>query len=99
MQNYDKDGSGFFRGQINRFGPALKDLDKHDMVAVAHWCDNGDAQVDLRPTSDIDATVTTADRVLAPVVNADDHGRPGELALQKSLQLIVDTTRALTPEP
>jgi len=99
MQKYDREGSGFFRGRMNLFTPALKNLDKHDTVAVAHWCDNGAAQVDLRPTTNVDAAVTTAEQVLAPTVNVDNHDRPGELALQKSLQLIVDTTRSLTPEP
>ena len=98
MPGYDTQGSGFFRGQISLFKPALKNLDKQDAVAVAHWCDNGDSKLDLLPTSNVEEAATALERVLAPTFNPDDHDRPGELALQKTLQLIVDVTRPLVPE-
>lgn len=98
MQDFETHGSGFFRGQIGRFKPALKDLDKQDTVAVAHWCDNGDSKLDLLPTPNVDEAVTTLERVLAPTMEAEDHDRTGELALQRTLQLIVDATRPLVPE-
>lgn len=100
MQDFsDAEGSGFFRGQVHLFAPALKSVDKRDTVAVAHWCDNGDATVDLPPTSNVDDVSPTLERVLAPSYAAADHDRTGELALQKTLQLIVDATRSLAPEP
>jgi hypothetical protein len=98
-QGYDAKGSGFFRGQISRFTPALKYLEKQDTVAAAHWCDNGDSRVDLLPTSNVEKAATTLEQVLAPTIHADDHDRTGELALQKTLQLIVDATRSMEPEP
>jgi hypothetical protein len=98
MQNSETDGSGFFRGQIGLFKPALKNLDRQDMVAVAHWCDNGDSKLDLLPTSNVEEAATSLEQVLAPTFNPDDHDRPGELALEKTLQLIVDATRPLAPE-
>jgi len=99
MQDFsDSEGSGFFRGQIHLFEPAFKSVDRRDTVAVAHWCDNGDAIVDLPPTSSVDDLSVTLQRVLAPFYAAADHDRTGELALQKTLQLIVDATRSLTPE-
>ena len=42
MPNWTAQGSGYFAGQAYRFVPALKKLEKQDMVGVAHWCDNGD---------------------------------------------------------
>ena len=54
MQGWETKGSGLFAGQINRFKPALKDTDKQDTVAVAHWCDNGQSKLDLLPTSNVE---------------------------------------------
>jgi hypothetical protein len=39
------------------------------------------------------------EQVFAPSIHADDHDRTGELALQKTLQLIIDATRSAKPEP
>lgn len=98
MPGYDPHGSGFFRGQIHLLAPALKYLEKQDTVAVAHWCDTGDSKLDLLPTPRVDEASATLEQVLAPEFDAKDHERTGELALQKTLQLIVDATRSLTPE-
>jgi hypothetical protein len=92
-------GTGFFRGQISLFAPALNYLEKQDSVAVAHWCDNGESKLDLLPTRKVEEVPTALEQVLAPSIHADDHGRTGELALQKTLQLIVDATRSSKPEP
>jgi hypothetical protein len=98
MQGWETRGSGMFRGRAGLFTPALKEMDPHDAVGVAHWCDNGDAQLDLLPTKNVEDAAATLERVLAPTLNPDNHNRPGELALQKSLQLIIDATRSSEPE-
>jgi hypothetical protein len=99
MPDVVTEGSGLFRGQINLFAPALTYLDKQDTAAVAHWCDNGESKLDLLPTKKVEEVPTALEQVLAPSIEAKDHDRTGELALQKSLQLIVDTTRSSKPEP
>src|SRR4030095_1290504 len=83
---------------INRFKPALKDVDKGDTVAVAHWCDNGESKLDLLPARNVEDATATLEQVLAPMPPPSDHSRAGELALQKTLQLIIDATRSLRPE-
>lgn len=98
MQGYETQGSGLFRGRISLLKPALKNLDKHDTVAVAHWCDDGQSKLDLQPTSNVEEAATALERVLAPMPDTKDHDRTGELALQKTLQLIIDATRPLVPE-
>jgi hypothetical protein len=98
MQGWERQGSGLFAGQISLFKPALTDLDKQDSVAVAHWCDDGQSKLDLLPTSNIEEAATALEQALAPIPGTNDHGRPGELALQKTLQLIVDATHSLVPE-
>ena len=99
MQGYEAKGSGLFAGQISLFKPPLKGLEKQDTVAVAHWCDDGQSKLDLLPTSDIDEAATTLEQVLVPMPDTKDHDRKGELALQKTLQLIIDATHSLVPEP
>jgi hypothetical protein len=99
MQGWETKGSGLFAGQINLFKPALKDVDKQDTVAVAHWCDDGQSKLDLLPTRNVEQATATLEGVLAPTFNPDDRDRTGELALQKALQLIIDATRSLVPEP
>jgi len=42
-------GSAQFVGKEALFRPALDHLDEQDMVGVAHWCDNGETELDLRP--------------------------------------------------
>lgn len=98
MQGYEKEGSGFFAGRISLFKPALKNLDKQDVVAVAHWCDDGQSKLDLLPTSNLEEAAPALERALAPVPDTKDHDRTGELALQKTLQSITDATRPLVPE-
>jgi hypothetical protein len=99
MQGYEAQGSGLFRGQINLFKPALKYLEKQDRVAVAHWCDDGQFKIDLPVTGDFEEALTSLEQVLAPIPDTNDHDRAGELALQKTLQLIIDATQSARPEP
>jgi len=98
MRGWEAQGSGLFAGQVERFQPALLNLDKRDRVAVAHWCDDGQSQVDLPPTTNIEQTVTTLEGALAPQPDKPSHGRSGELALQKTLQHIVNSTRLMPSE-
>ena len=99
MQGDEAKGSGLFQGQISRFQPALKYVEKGDTVAVAHWCDDGRSNLDLMPTSNVEDMSTTLEHVLAPGPDAKYDDRAGELALQSTLQQIVDTTRSSRPEP
>ena len=99
MQGYEREGSGLFQGQISLFKPALRYLEKQDTVAVAHWCDDGQSNLDLLPTRNVDRAATVLEQVLGPIPNTKDHDRAGELALQKTLQLIIDATRSAKPEP
>jgi hypothetical protein len=99
MQGWEKEGSGLFAGQGSLFKPALKHLDNRDKVAVAHWCDDGQSKLDLLPTSNIEEATTSLEQVLTSGPSPKDHSRTGELAFQKTLQLIIDKTHSLVPEP
>jgi hypothetical protein len=99
MQGYEGKGSGLFTGQISRFEPALKYIEKQDTVAVAHWCDDGRSNLDLLPTRIIKDAPIVLEQALATGPDTKAHDRAGELALQGTLQHIVDTTRSSKPEP
>jgi hypothetical protein len=99
MPGWEKQGSGLFAGKISVFNPALKYLEKQDTVAVAHWCDDGQSRIDLPPTTNVDQATTMLEQVLATPIGQDGHDRPGELALQGTLHLITEATRAIAPEP
>jgi hypothetical protein len=98
MPDWQAQGSGLFARQIDRFLPALRSLGERDSVAVAHWCDDGQSKVDLQPTTDIEQAIASLEQVLEPEPDKPSHGRSGEVALQKTLQLIVDTTRSMPSE-
>lgn len=92
-------GSGLFRGETHLLQPALTHMEKQDEVGVSHWCDDGQSTLDLRPTSNPDEAITALEHTLEPVPDAQSHDRSGELALQRTMQLIIDATRSSRPEP
>src|SRR6266498_3374126 len=53
-----QEASGLFLHKEMLFRPALDHLDKNDRVGVAHWCDNGDARLDLPLTESRDAAIS-----------------------------------------
>ncbi len=94
--------SGRFAGKEALFRPALEDLDKRDRVGVAHWCDNGEAQLDLAPTEAKDAAIAKLAEVLKPDssrVYSEDLNRTGELSLQRLMRLIVEDAHQRNPQP
>ncbi len=94
--------SGWFSGKEALFRPALNDLGKDDTAGVAHWCDEGTAQVDLRPTPDRDAVIGNLTQVLQPIAYQappDTQMRVGELTLQRLVRLIIDDAHHANPQP
>jgi hypothetical protein len=61
------EASGGFAGKESLFRSSLDHLEKHDTVGVAHWCDNGEAQLDLLPTEDRDSAIHTLAEALKPI--------------------------------
>jgi len=94
--------SGSFLGKEMLFRPALDSLDKNDRVGVAHWCDNGEARLDLQLTQNRDEAISALANELKPF----DYDTPpprerrlGELTLQRLLRLIIDDARERNPQP
>jgi hypothetical protein len=89
--------SDFLRGKTELLKPALKYLEPQDVVGVAHWCDNGEASIDLAPQHGLDAPVTRLEQMLSqPVVRGGD--RRGELAMQNLIRLLVDDAQHFKPD-
>ncbi len=95
MQGWEAQGSGMFHGQIDRLVPGIKKLGKRDLVAVAHWCDDGSAAIDLKPTAHADQAENAIEAALTPLPDTPSHDRIGELALQSALQKIVAASSEL----
>ena len=54
MKDWRDLGSGLFLGKTSLSDLHWHDLDKHDTIGVAHWCDNGESQIDFPPMHDPD---------------------------------------------
>jgi hypothetical protein len=94
--------SAEFLGHESLFRPALDHLERHDMVGVAHWCDNGSSQLDLVPTQDRDRAVEELAESLKPTpfeggTFAGDEA--GEQAFRKVIRLIIRDAYGRNPKP
>ena len=108
MKDWGDLGSGLFLGKTSLFRPALDHLDKDDAIGVAHWCDNGEAVIDLPPGHDPASALATLEKSLQkrdfnhPVCSSRLEKSPcrqGEYALQKMLQLVLKNAHETKPEP
>src|SRR5690348_6841473 len=94
--------SAEFLGQESLFRPALEHLENNDRVGVAHWCDNGDSQLDLLPTEDRDNAIRQLAETLRPIpfeggTSASDEA--GEQAFRKLIRLIIRNAYRRNPKP
>jgi hypothetical protein len=93
-------GSGFFKSKAPLLASAVARLNQNDTMGVAHWCDNGDVQIDLAPTGNREIPLLVLENVLQ--AREIDHPWPaplGQLALERMIQLIGDNARRTRPQP
>jgi hypothetical protein len=94
--------SAEFLGEESLFRAALNRLENHDRVGVAHWCDNGDAQLDLLPTEDRDNAIRQLAETLKPIPFEGGNSRSdeaGERAFRQLVQLIIRDAYQRSPKP
>src|SRR6266404_6154572 len=94
-------GSAEFVGKEALFRPALDHLDKRDTVGVAHWCDNGETQLDLLPTVDRNTPLRVLADTIKPI-SFEVGGKSnlvGEDTYRKMLRLIIQDAHRRNPQP
>ncbi len=94
--------SAEFLGQEALFRPALDHLETHDRIGVAHWCDNGDSQLDLHPTENHEKAIQELGQTLKPIpfeggTSASDEA--GEQAFRNLVRLIIRDAYLNNPKP
>src|SRR5882762_482964 len=94
-------GSREFVGKESLFRPALDHLDKHDTVGGAHWCDNGEARIDLPPTGDRDSPIRVLAETIKPIPFhvGGNSNLVGENTYRKMLRLIIQDAHRRNPQP
>ena len=94
-------GSAQFVGNEAFFRPALDHLNKNDSVGVAHWCDNGEAQLDLPPTEDRDSAINSLAKAIRPITfqAGEESGRVGEVTFRRLIRLIIQDAHRRNPQP
>jgi hypothetical protein len=88
--------SMFMRGKTQYLKPALMHLYKTDVIGVAHWCDDGQAKIDVTPGTNVEIALDGVNAELGAGIFHGDN-RSGELAMQGLIRMIVDNTRQITP--
>lgn len=94
-------GSTEFAGNEASFRPAFDQLDKRDIVGVAHWCDNAETQLDLLPTEDRDRPLAVLAETIKPISfhTGGDSDAAGEVAFRKLIRLIIQDANRRNPQP
>jgi hypothetical protein len=94
--------SAEFAGREPLLRSGLDHLGKQDAVGVAHWCDNGETQLDLLPTEDRDKPITALTETLKPISfqgGSDATDEVGEATFRKMIRLIIRDAYQRNPRP
>jgi hypothetical protein len=94
--------SAAFAGKESLFRSALDHLESHDTVGVAHWCDDGETQLDLLPTEDRDSAIRVLAETLKPIPfqgGTDAADQVGEVTFRKLIRLIIRDAYRRNPKP
>ena len=94
-------GSARYAGKESLFRPALDHLEKSDTVGVAHWCDNGETELDLLPISDRDLPIHVLADTIKPIsfVAGPAADPLGEITFRKMVRLIIQDAHQRNPQP
>jgi hypothetical protein len=95
------EASGAFTGKESLFRPALDHVENRDTVGVAHWCDNGDNQLDLQPTEDRDDAIRVLAQTLRPIPfhTGGNSDQVGEETFRKMIRRIIQEAHRRNPQP
>jgi hypothetical protein len=95
----EKRGAGFMAGKASELlGPGLQHLEANETVGVAHWCDNGESEIDMTPTVDRAAPLKAIDE-LAARKGVVIEQMNNESSQEHVMRLIDDVARSAFPIP
>jgi hypothetical protein len=91
-------GAGFLAGKAAQLGPALELLNADETVGVAHWCDNGESEIDVTPSREHGAAIEAIDRLAGQkrISVEQDDSRDARSVV---LGLINNVARTAFPQP
>ena len=94
-------GSAEFVGNEAMFRPAFDQLGNRDTLGVAHWCDNGETQLDLSPSQDRDRVLSVLAETIKPISFhiGGDSDAVGEVAFRKLIRTIIQDANRRNPQP
>lgn len=98
----DFGASAEFVGKESLFRPALDHLENKDTVGVAHWCDNGEAELDLAPTKDRDHFIRVLTETLKPIPfqgGTSESDAVGAATFRRMVRLIIRDAVRRNPQP
>jgi hypothetical protein len=98
VESTEQWGVSFLAGKTTELRPALEHLKPEDTLGVAHWCDDGQSEIDVPPSADHYAALAAMDQFAQrkTVVIQQDTGRDPQTEVTA---LINNTARTSFPEP
>jgi len=91
-------GVNFLAGKMGELLPALAHLKEEETIGVAHWCDNGESEIDLAPSRDRTAVLETMEQIARRKTIIEQNRSPGGPS-QEVTGLISNVARTGFPEP
>ena len=89
--------SMFMRGQTHLLEAALQLLAPNDVIGVAHWCDDGSANLDILPAADAGTALAKVEQILSEKPTRGTN-RTGELTMQRMVRLVLENTHETKPQ-
>jgi len=98
VESTEEWGVTFLAGKATELRPALEHLKPGDTLGVAHWCDDGQSEIDVPPSADHDAALAAMDQIAQrkTVVIQNDTGRDAQTEVTA---LLNNMARTSFPEP
>jgi hypothetical protein len=90
-------GSRFLAGKSAELRLAMEHLRPDESMGVAHWCDNGESEIDLRPMLDRDTPLNAIEEVATRKTAKIDLRN--EDSQERVLRMINDVARTAFPVP
>jgi hypothetical protein len=90
-------GASFLAGKTAELLPALAHLNDDEAIGVAHWCDNGESEIDLAPTLERASVLQSIEQIARKKPVQQNHGPAGPSG--ELTRRINDVARTGFPEP